>query len=41
MRLAATASKRKPTDEDRPPPSTFPMTPAARAAKQLAKERKL
>jgi hypothetical protein len=25
----------KPTEADRPPPSLFPMTPAARAAKEM------
>jgi hypothetical protein len=29
--------KGKPTEADRPPPSLFPMTPAARAAKELWK----
>lgn len=29
------AARRKPTEADRPPPSLFPMTPAARAAVQL------
>lgn len=27
----------KPTEGDRPPPSTFPMTPAARAALRMSK----
>lgn len=31
------AQRRKPTEADRPPQSTFPMTPAARAAVQLGK----
>jgi hypothetical protein len=29
---------RKPTDDDRPSPSTFPMTPAARAALGYGRE---
>jgi hypothetical protein len=32
-----TARRGKPTEADRPPPSLFPMTPAARAAIQLRK----
>jgi hypothetical protein len=35
-RMAALPS-RKPTDADRPPPSTFPMTPAAKVALELGR----
>lgn len=38
---ALKAPKRPPTEDDVPPLSTFPMTPAARVAKALAKEAKL
>jgi hypothetical protein len=36
---AATAEKRKPTEADRPPLSTFPLTPAAKAARVLSRSR--
>jgi len=32
------ARRGKPSPADAPPPSTFPMTPAAREAKRLARE---
>lgn len=37
LTLHHNAERRKPTDSDRPPPSRFPMTPAARAAIELRK----
>jgi hypothetical protein len=38
IKLRDKADSRPPTDSDRPPASVFPMTPAAREAKRLAKE---
>ena len=35
IKLRDKAQRRKPTEADVPPPSTFPMTPAARAALAL------
>jgi hypothetical protein len=34
-RKAAKGRRGKPSEADRPPPSLFPMTPAARAAKEM------
>jgi hypothetical protein len=36
-RRMAILPRRKPTDADRPPPSTFPMTPAAKVALELSR----
>jgi hypothetical protein len=36
QRMAGLPS-RKPTEEDAPPPSTFPMTPAAKVALELSR----
>lgn len=35
--MALKAQRRKPTEADRPPPSLFPMTPAAREARRLSR----
>jgi hypothetical protein len=41
IKLRAYADRRRPTEADRPPASVFPMTPAAREAKRLTKEREI
>ena len=38
LRLLRQARGWPPTEADAPPPSTFPMTPAAREAKRMAKQ---
>ncbi len=38
LRALHTAERRRPTESDAPPPSTFPMTPAARAALNYSRE---
>lgn len=40
LRLLREGRRGKPNEFDRPPPSTFPMTPAARAARRIDTERK-
>lgn len=40
LRRLRDGERRKPTDADRPPVSTFKMTPAARAARRMDKAKR-